>query len=348
MTSNSNHIDKIAADAPELAGYGTLPVGVRTEALPYRGLVIELWYPADYDSTLTSSGGIYDTLLRDGVTPIRLHGRAVRDAAARAGDWPLVILSHGYPGNRLLMGHLGEALASRGYRVASIDHTGSTYADKGAFLETLVNRPLDTRFVADHLEAEIYAIIGYSMGGYGALVAGGAAVSAAAVAEHGAALSRHLSVEVDPRLRAIIPIGPWGRQKGIWDAEGLAGLRVPALIMAGSADEVSGYDTGMRLIFAEAPGAMLLTFEGAGHNAAAPFPAPREAFTPSPALEFLPADHYVDAVWDTSRMNGIAQHFATAFLGLHLKGKAEMQRYLDDFAGFPAGTAKGLRLEHKG
>jgi predicted dienelactone hydrolase len=350
MTSSFNRIDGVAADAPELAGYGALNVGVRSEALPHRGLVAEIWYPAecdaDYDSALTNSGGVYDTLLRDGVTPIRLHGRAVRNAAAQAGDWPLVILSHGYPGNRLLMGHLGETLASRGYVVAALDHTLSTYADKGDFLETLVNRPLDTRFLADHLGAQSYAIIGYSMGGYGALVSGGAAVSEAAVAEFGPALARHRAVAVDPRLRAIIPIGPWGRQKGIWDAAGLAGLQVPALIMAGSADEVSGYDSGMRLIYQQAPGAMLLTFESAGHNAAAPFPAPQEAFTPSASLEFLPAEHYTDARWDTLRMNGIAQHFAAAFLGLHLKGEVGMARYLTpEFVGFAPGAAEGLRLE---
>lgn len=347
MTSSFNRIDGVAADAPVLAGYGALAVGVRTEALDYRGLVIEVWYPADCDTELTKIGGVYDTLLRDGETSIRLYGRAVRDAAALAGDWPLVILSHGYPGNRMLMAHLGETLASRGYLVASIDHSGSTYADKSAFAETLVNRPLDTHFVADHLGAKAYAIIGYSMGGYGALVSGGAAVSVAAVAEHGTALAQHLSVRVDPRLRAIIPIGPWGRQVGIWDATGLAGLRVPALIMAGSADEISGYDTGMRKIFDEAPNAMLLSFDGAGHNAAAPFPAPREAFTPFAGFSFLPAEHYADPVWDTVRMNGVAQHFATAFLGFHLKGDAAMAEYLDGFAGFSATAAEGLRLERK-
>jgi predicted dienelactone hydrolase len=346
MTSSFNRIDGVSSDAPELAGYGYMSVGVRTEALDYRGLVIEVWYPADYDNGLTSYDAFYDTLLRDGATPVRLFGRAKREAPALAGDWPLVILSHGYPGNRMLMAHLGETLASRGYLVASIDHSLSTYADKGDFLQTLVNRPLDTRHVADHLGASAYAIIGYSMGGYGALVSGGAAVSASAVEEFGPELAQHRHIEVDPRLRAILPIGPWGRQKGIWDAAGLAGLKVPALIMAGSADEVSGYASGMRMIYQQAPGVILLTFEGAGHNAAAPYPAPREAFSPSDRLEFLPAEHYADPVWDTVRMNGIAQHFAAAFLGLHLKGEAEMARYLTpEFAGFGAGAAEGLRLE---
>ncbi len=92
---------------------------------------------------------------------------------------------------------------------------------------------------------------------------------------------------------------------------------------------------------------MLLTFDGAGHNAAAPFPAPKEAFTPSPNLEFLPAEHYADALWDTLRMNGIAQHFAAAFLGLHLKGEVEHGALSDaGLCRFCTGElAAGLRLE---
>jgi predicted dienelactone hydrolase len=363
MTSSFNRIDGVAPDAPALAGYGPYGIGVRTQVFvnpaqvnytdPARGvqdrrLVAEVWYPADCDSGLTTKDGVYDTLLRDGVTPVRLYGQAQRGAQASAGAFPLVIISHGYPGNRMLMGHLGETLASRGYVVASIDHPDSTYADKGAFLSTLINRPLDVRFVADQMGVQAYGIIGYSMGGYGALVSGGAAVSQAAVAmePQGEALAMHRTVAVDPRLKAIIPIGPWGRKHGVWDAEGLAQLRVPALIMAGSDDEVSGYGDGMRLIFEQAPGCRLLTFEAAGHNAAAPYPAPQEAFAPSAVLDFVPAEHYADPVWDTLRMNGIAQHFAAAFLGLHLQADAGKARYLDeDFAGFQPGTTDGLRLE---
>ena len=45
-------------------------------------------------------------------------------------------------------------------------------------------------------------------------------------------------------------------------------------------------------------------------------------------------------------MNGIAQHFAAAFLGRYLKEDAAMKAYLaPGFAGFKPGTAEGLRLE---
>lgn len=372
MTPHDNRIDLIRPDAPDLAQLGPHPVGVKTlklvnpaqldvlaamagdPAYGERRLVVELWYPA----TQPGPGSVYHTVSRDGRTPLRLSGRATRDATALAGDFPLVILSHGYPGNRFLMGHLGENLASKGYLVASIDHPESTYDDPAylggqAFGSTLVNRPLDTLFVADALGATRIAIIGYSMGAYGALVAGGAGVSDAALTmERGAGvgpyLARHTKAVADPRLKAIVPIGPWGRQRGLWDAAGMAGLSVPALILAGSQDDVSGYKTGMRLIFEEAVGVTrhLLTFEGAGHNAAAPFPAPLESWKRVDWLPFAPFEHYADAVWDTLRMNNIAAHFVTAFLDLHLKGDAHKAAYLSqDWLGFAPGSARGLRLE---
>jgi predicted dienelactone hydrolase len=375
MTPQDNRIDLIRPDAPELARLGAYPVGVKTlelvnpaqldvlaamagsPALVDRNLVVELWYPAAH----SGPGSTYHTVTRDGRTPLRLSGSATRDAGALAGDFPLVILSHGYPGNRFLMGHLGENLASKGYLVASIDHPQSTYDDPvyqggQAFGSTLVNRPLDTAFVADALGARRMAIIGYSMGGYGALVAGGAGVSEAALTmERGAGigpyLARHRQPVVDPRLKAIVPIGPWGRQIGVWDAAGMADLRVPALIVAGSRDEVSGYETGMRRIFDEAVGVTrhLLTFDGAGHNAAAPFPAPLESWAAVDWLNFVPFEHYADAVWDTLRMNNIAAHFVTAFLDIHLKGDAAKAAYLTEaWQGFAPDSARGLRLETSG
>jgi predicted dienelactone hydrolase len=365
-----NRLDHDPSDFPPLARRGPHKIGVRTLDLVNpdqvdvvqsqthihrydRPIRLELWYPALPETT---PGTTYQTLLRDGHTPVFLQGQARRDAPRLAGDWPLVILSHGYPGNRFLMGHLGEKLASQGYVVASLDHADSTYDNKAALASTLVNRTKDTAFVAaslgDWADTTRYAIIGYSMGGYGALVAGGAAIAPKALATDGAPAHGLWDFALDPTvahgLKAIIPIGPWGRQRGLWDKVGMAGLRVPMFLMAGSADVISGYETGMRLIFEEAVNTSrhLLTFEGAGHNAAAPYPAPAEAFLPSPHLDFLPAEHYADLVWNTQRMNGIAQHYARAFLDLHLKGDRSMTDLLDQTLNEKApGANRGLQLE---
>ena len=363
-----NRIDLTRPDAPELAAFGPHAVGVETLHLinpdqidvlatppqKYdRPLCVELWFPC-----LADTGAVqpYRACLRDGHTWADLHGAARRGATQMPGDFPLVILSHGYPGNRYLMSHLAEKLASRGYVVAAIDHTDSTYDAQRGFASTLVNRPKDTAFVRHALSARAdvsrYAIIGYSMGGYGALVSAGAGVSERATKAEYAPPAPHWQVHqapiVDPGLKAIIAIGPWGRQVGLWQAEGLAKISVPMMLMAGSQDHVSGYEKGMRRIFDEATGTErhLLTFQNAGHNAAAPIPAPTQAWARSAHLDFTPFEHYADPVWDTLAMNNIAQHAAVAFLVQHLQGQHEFAPYLTgDFQGFAPGTEAGLTWE---
>lgn len=402
----SNPIDQIRPDAPELADYGTLPVGVQTLTFVIpdqidvariegsnvprydRPLTVEVWYPAAEQS---SARGSYKAFLRDGATEVTLTGRAIRDAAPATGEtYPMVVISHGYPGNRYLMSHLGENLASKGFVTVSIDHTDSLYSDQTAFGSTLLNRPLDQKNVIDQMAAlesrlgeivdtDVVAVIGYSMGGYGALVFGGAGVTQASTeyswGTPNGLLTRHVAGSdshealVDPRVRAIVAIGPWGRNAGFWDAGGMAGLRKPTLLIAGSSDDVSIYEA-IRTIFDEATGVdrHLLTFENANHNAAAPIPAPKEAWEPVETLEFAPFDHYADPVWDTVRMNNVAQHFITAFLDVHLKGDISRLPFLDliprgddgvialdaeamptedhtYWTGFAPRTAKGLRFE---
>ena len=360
-----NPIDTVRPDAPELASYGDSPVGVRQMTLTRAGvpdvlnatadsaptydrdLTVEIWYPA---AEGTEPGTIYQTVIRDGTTPTELSGRASRDAAPAEGSYPLVIVSHGYPGNRFLMSPLAENLASKGYVVASIDHTDSTYSDQAAFGSTLLNRPQDQAFVLDELAAmegdlgaiidgETVGLVCYSMGGYGALIFAGAGVTEASVgfdwappggllAANQAGSETHEAL-VDDRLKAVVAFAPWGMNAGFWDEEGLSGIDKPLMMIAGSVDDVSVY-ADMRRAWEGMTGTdrHLLTFEGANHNAGAPMPAPQESYTFSEALGWYPFEHYADAVWDNVRMNNVSVHFVTAFLDQHLKG-ADTGGYLD-------------------
>ena len=414
IMASQNRIDIIRPDAPELAAFGASAVGVHTlevlhrdqvdilnvkpgGALPRydRPLKLEVWYPAE----TTGQGTEYRVFLRDGKTEVGITGRAVRDAPAKVqgGPYPLVVISHGYPGNRFLMAHLGENLASKGYVVVSIDHTDSTYNDRGALGSTLVNRPIDQAFVIDEIarmagesgnvlsglvDASRTGVIGYSMGGYGAMITAGAGVTPASVgfewgapagtlAVHQAGTETHAAA-FDPRVKTVIAIAPWGMQRGLWDDTGLAEVKVPVFLMSGSVDDVSDYENGIRPLFegVRKVDRYLLTFENANHNAAAPMPAPVESYAFNAELGFAPFEHYADPVWDTVRMNNIAQHFATAWLDLQLKGEADKRSYLDlversedgvwaqaqdgtfeashtYWKGFDKRTAKGLRLEHR-
>ncbi|MGO1075369.1 alpha/beta hydrolase family protein [Inquilinus sp. CA228] len=374
--AEDNRIDLVRPDAPQLAARGAFAIGVRTidlvhpdqpdivhveagKPIPHydRKLTVEIWYPAEIPAG--AEGGDYTgVFLRDGETRVTLHGTALRDAAPKtpaAAGYPLVIISHGYPGNRFLLSPLAENLATKGYVVASIDHTDSTYSDQGKFGSTLVNRPLDQKFVLDEMarlsgesghflaglvDASNAAVIGYSMGGYGAVItAGGGVTRAATELESGApagTLAIHLAGSasheklIDPRIKAVVALAPWGMERGYWDAAGLAGVRKPIFFVAGSVDDVSGYETGVKKIFEQSVHAdrYLLTFANANHNAAAPMPAPAESWAMSAKLGFAPFDHYADPVWDTVRMNNILQHFVTAFLGKELKGDTSMDAYL--------------------
>jgi predicted dienelactone hydrolase len=389
-----NRIDVVTPAAPELAAFGPHAIGVRTieatdrnrpDVLNTKGggptvrydrtLTLEVWYPAALSSG-QQSGGEYRTITRNPAVTTTLHGRAVRDAApARAAVFPVVIISHGYPGNRYLMSHLGENLASKGFIAVSIDHKDSTYDDQKAFASTLYNRPLDQLFVLSEIDrlakagsgsflagladASHTGLVGYSMGGYGVVNTIGGGFSEAAITGQSAPPNRLLAdraasnaayrASADPRIRAAIAIAPWGMQTGFWDAEGLKGITTPVLFVAGSLDDVAGYEKGTRAIYAGAVNAdrYLLTFVNAGHNAAAPYPAPVEAITSPASAGASPFSHYADAVWDTTRMNNILQHFATAFFGLHLKGEGDKQSFFDvGWKGFKRGTAAGLILEH--
>ena len=362
-----------------------------------RVLTLEVWYPAAA-SPGGRTGGDYQTTAFDPAIAVALHGRASRDAApASGGPFPLVVISHGYPGNRLLMSPLGENLASKGFVVASIDHPDSTYGDRQAFASTLYNRSPDQLFVVERAGADRRRRIGQPAGwahrrgtyGHRRLLDGRlrrgqhhrrrlhrrvgdrAGRTADQAPRRADRRQRRLPRRTDPRIVAAIAIGPWGMQRGYWDAEGLAAIRTPVLFVAGDADDVSGYANGdardlrrrgqrrslpadVRQRRAQRRGADAAAVRGARRRRGA---AGR------------PFAHYADPVWDSVRMNNILQHFATAWFDLHLKGDRTRAAYLDVvpdgrtavfavdrdgtptaahtyWKGFQRGTAVGLRLEH--
>ena len=367
-------------DAPEFAARGPHSVGVRTvEVLNPdqlnvlaitpdapnprydRPLTLEVFYPAVIPARETERT-VYRDVYGYGPNnpdrpnlPLAFPGRALRDAAPdmnAAAPYPLVVLSHGYPGSRFMMTYLAENLASKGYVVAAVGHTDSTFENVGEFSSTLVNRAQDQLFVIDEfsrraagngflgglVDAENSAIIGYSMGGYGALNAGGAGYSAAAAGTAfvpPGALSPRVTgnFETDSRVKAVVAFAPWGGPAALeaigvpglsfFDPDGLAGLRVPTLFVVGDEDDVSGYEGGVRTLFNGAVNAerFLLVYQNARHNTA-----------PNPPLPDAPSfdeySRYAEFAWDARRVNNVNQHFVTAFLDRTLKGR-DTGRYLE-------------------
>lgn len=392
-------------DAPALAARGEYKVGVKTIELVNKGQVnilkskagidtlydrhlkLEIWYPAvvpngknelvTYDEVLGMSSDPKRPLI-----PFQFKGRALRDAApiSLPGGFPLVIVSHGYVGSRLLLTYLTENLASKGYVVAAIDHTESTFRDASGFESTLLNRSKDVLFVLNQIaelssvgnknflsglaDANNTALIGYSMGGYGVLNVVGAGYSTqmanffTTIARGSKAIdvrttnNAAYAASYDSRIKAVVAFAPWGMQRGVWDAEGLQGVKVPVFFVAGNLDDISGYEKGTKAIYNGVVNAerYLLTYANARHNVA-PNPPPPESL--KPGLHFDEYYRYAEPAWNERRINNINQHFVTAFLGTYLK-KKDFVKYLSvqensnekDWMGFKPRTSTGLELLH--
>lgn len=389
---------------PELSEPGALDVGVTTLKLKYdtpvinvkgeeesRSLTLEVWYPtAQHQNTST-----YDNQTRSG-KPFSLTANAARDADVLASDtsYPVVVLSHGYTGYRTIMYYLGEHLASHGYIVAGIDHTDSTNADVdfanapfAGFPSTLMNRSRDQVFtlqaVLSHPMFKMYAdqtnagLIGYSMGGFGAVntVGGCYSFNEKSAAQFTGATSPEAAVKVkgllntcaggsqdgdsvDPRFKAMMALAPWGGQHKLFDKEALAEINTPVLYVAGDHDDISGYE-GIKWLFEHTghKDSQLLTIKNARHNIA-PHPAPPEAF----GSEF-DIGHYLEPAWRSESLNAINAHFALALMHCYVKQKPELCEYLavsgssdqeavngvvpEVWTGFDHRYALGLDMQHK-
>ena len=383
--AQQNQIDFINPLAPEFAQFGKLDIGVRTievsspdavdvlstprggeTAVYERRLTVEVWYPADLAGG--EPGGTYEAITRNPQITATLRGRASRNADALVGaaPYPLIIISHGYPGNRYLLSHTGENLASKGYIVASIDHKESTYEDQQSIASTLYNRPIDQRTVlnsmaalSEDIESPFYSlidsentgIIGYSMGGYGLVNNLGGGFSEQSVngfiSPPNALLEIHSTSNpnfrdrLDVRVKAGLLVAPWGMNAGFWTDTDLAGITVPSFYIAGDQDTVAGYDNGTKKIYEGAINSerYLLTYLGAGHNAGAPISLPMELDNDENAE---PATHYRDDNWDNVEMNNIMDHFATIWFDKHLKGVERVEA----LNSIPENYQDRLLLEH--
>ncbi len=372
---SASYISVPAADAPELAARGKLPVGVRTLHLVHhsqidilhfhkqtgkaplydRPLTVEVWYPAVIPAG-QSEETVYHMPIPGGralgsLSSFDIPDKALRDAPPSQGaSFPLVIISHGYPGSRYFMTYLGANLASKGYVAAAIDHTDSVFDDMQAFPSTLLNRSNDQLFTIDSLaqlanepghflhgilDAGRVALIGYSMGGYGALASAGAGYSASSMLmkfvpggylANWQAATPKFQAHDRSRLKAIVAIAPWGGQPpfSAWDAAGLADIHIPSLFIAGDHDDIADFAHGIKPAFDKAVNSerCLLVYENALHNTGGN-PAPAGVSLPYPLLQA-----FDEPAWRKDRITSINQHFITAFLDLYLKGDQSKSSYL--------------------
>lgn len=359
----------VPGDAPELAAPGVLPVGVRSErfeAAPGRMLELRIWYPAatagkpvTYSHSLAfTPKGIPDPFVWDGV--------ASANAAPAKGDrLPLLVLSHGLNRWSSFMSGMAENLASKGYVVASIDHDDRLASNPAtqmiAFGASFVHRSADQRAaiawlkafaggkdpLAPRIDAENIGLVGYSMGGFGALATAGAAYDA-----KGPVTSKVSGMTlVDGAaagVKSAVLIAPWGGMPAVrsFTTDGLAGMTMPSLWIVGDADDIVGAD-GVKWLHdgAVRSDRRLLVFANARHNLGGN-PPPDSA----PDTGVL-RDWMDEPVWRKDMADAIVYRSLTAFFDMTLKGETDKAAWLDvdkdgKLKGFQKRWQLGLTATH--
>jgi dienelactone hydrolase len=260
---------------------GDLPVGVRTfnwhDSARDRPLTVEVWYPTTDahrgQDVAEATRDTYDLI--PGCPPG--WQEAVRDAAPRAGRSPLVIFSHGYGAHRRQSTFFCTHLASHGYVVAAMDHTGNTVfetiqammaaqmgeppPDPAVELAKLMPvRAPDVTFVIDQLlagkaegvaaiDGERIGMSGHSFGGWTTLMA----------------------ARSERRIRAALPLAPaggWTPLPGVPLGEALNfewGRDVPTLFLVADLDTLLPL-RGIRELYDRTTASkMMLILENADH-----------------------------------------------------------------------------------
>lgn len=201
----------IRPDAPPYALHGPYWVGTQdfvADPDSERPLSLAVWYPA-LNENGSEDYAVYDLGIGDMVGPeatLITEGHALADAtpALAEAPYPLVVISHGLGGSRYVLFGLSEHLASYGFVVVAIEHTGTALregfegtADVGSpnNIQSLYYRPSDvvrtiayadtltaaTGQLAGLIDTDHVAVWGPSTGGTTVFQAGGASIDFSAL-----------------------------------------------------------------------------------------------------------------------------------------------------------------------
>lgn len=155
------------ADVTTSAGMQDITISVDHHSGDLNGVI---WYPANQDGRgkIVADNGVYYGV------------EARQDASIAAGDYPVVILSHGMGGHYRTMAWLASELADQGAIVVAVNHPNSTWRDFdlsegmnhwtraqdiSAALDWVMSEPT----FANHIDTGRTMAAGFSYGGWTAL-----------------------------------------------------------------------------------------------------------------------------------------------------------------------------------
>jgi predicted dienelactone hydrolase len=229
-----------------------------------RILPLHFWYPADVSAWNAETNFSFFLLVNPGppIGPIGITSSASKDnVAVASGQFPLIIFSHGFGSIPTQSLKLMEQLASHGFVVVSISHTGNTQEDMTS-PDPEADRYPDVAFTIDevglmnadagnmffgHVDNQNVGVTGHSYGGM--------------TAEFMAA--GHGGLPADPRVKAIMPIA--ASSSALSDAE-LAGITIPTLLMVGTLDPLLAEQERAYGLISSAPNLHRVDVIGAAHT----------------------------------------------------------------------------------
>jgi predicted dienelactone hydrolase len=286
-----------------------------------RELLVRFWYPsspgqtcrrADYASPRVWS----DFSRRLGVPLPGVTTNSCWNTSVTDGVHPVVVFTHGYTGTFTDYTFLFEDLASRGYVVASVDHTFEATAVEfpdGRLAESVFGSHLGNSMRADadsmdfavsvrlnDLQFVLNALASLNSGDAG-LFAGKLDISRVALAGHSlGGLTTILGVEQDSRFRAGVVLD------GVMPNSALSGTDTPMLLLAAGRDTWSPEEnhlwSGLR-----GP-RIAVNLRGAEH------------VTPSDAVWLAPGAIKTGTMGPDKTIAAI-RNYVAAFLDAHLLGK---------------------------
>jgi dienelactone hydrolase len=287
-----------------------------------RELLVRFWYPATVGKTCTpaeyTSAGVWNYLAQIAkVAPFKVKTNSCQDAPVAAGSHPVVVFTHGYTGTFTDYTFLFEDLASRGYVVASVNHTYEATAAQfpdGRVVKSLVGThfgpslQLDTKTTSFAVAARIADLksvldeLQRMNARRSAAFAGKLDLSRVALAGHSlGGMTALLGMEMEPRFKAALSID------GITPGALFGTTSKPTLMLFAGRDP---WDQDTCRVWSKLQGPRLaLSFEGSEH------------LTPSDAVWLAKGAVQTGSVGMEKTVEAIRNYIAV-FLDANLNGNA--------------------------